>query len=258
MDGLEESPRERLQCGRIYVLIGQVRRFLTTVALAGALAGVLAGCTGAADAATVRRVVDGDTIVLANGARVRLLQIDATELGSGECYSRKAARVLRSLLPSGSRIRLRADPRLDRVDDYGRLLRYVFRGSLNVNLELVRRGAATVWFYRGERGRYASRLLAAARRARAARRGMWGSCRVVWNPNGPATTQGGGSPPAPPPDAGGGTQDGCHPSYRPCLPIVSDLDCGEIDDALKPITVVGDDPYRLDGDDDGVGCERYA
>jgi len=48
---------------------------------------------------------------------------------------------------------------------------------------------------------------------------------------------------------------GCEPGYTPCLPIVSDLDCGDIDDSLKPIHVTGSDPYRLDGDGDGFGCD---
>jgi micrococcal nuclease len=211
--------------------------------------------TQAAAAARVGHVIDGDTIALTSGERVRLVQIDSTELGSGECYSRKSAQVLRRLLPAGSKIRLEADPRLDRVDSYGRLLRYVHRGRLNVNLALVRRGAATVWFYQGERGRYASRLLAAAERARDRRLGMWASCHVKWDPTGPATTAGGGSPPpalSPPPQP---TAEGCAAGYSPCLPIVSDLDCADIADELKPIRVTGEDQYRLDGEGDGLGCE---
>jgi hypothetical protein len=47
----------------------------------------------------------------------------------------------------------------------------------------------------------------------------------------------------------------CEPGYTPCLPVVDDLDCADIDDSLKPIHVTGDDPYRLDGDYDGFGCE---
>jgi hypothetical protein len=38
--------------------------------------------------------------------------------------------------------------------------------------------------------------------------------------------------------------------YSPCLPIVADLDCGEIG---HPVRVTGSDPYRLDADDDGIG-----
>ena len=141
-----------------------------------------------APASAVAHVVDGDTIVLVGGDRVRLLQIDTPELGSGECYSRAAARALRRLLRTGTRVQLEADPRLDSVDRFGRLLRYVRRGPLNVNLELVRRGAATVWFYDGARGRYSGALLRAALEARAAGRGLWGACETVWDPDEPATT----------------------------------------------------------------------
>lgn len=48
---------------------------------------------------------------------------------------------------------LEADARLDGKDRYGRLLRYVWRDGVNVNVELVRRGAAAPYFYRGDRGR---------------------------------------------------------------------------------------------------------
>jgi endonuclease YncB( thermonuclease family) len=102
-------------------------------------------------------VLSYDTLTLSNGQRVRLLQIDTPELGTGECYSRAARTELLRLVPIGSRVSLEADPRLDRVDRYGRLLRYVVRKGLNVNLELVRRGAAAPYFYGGDKGRYAER-----------------------------------------------------------------------------------------------------
>lgn len=44
----------------------------------------------------------------------------------------------------------------------------------------------------------------------------------------------------------------CKSGYSPCLPIVADLDCGEIG---HPVTVTGSDPYRLDRDGDGIGCD---
>ncbi|MGE5274738.1 MAG: thermonuclease family protein [Verrucomicrobiota bacterium] len=126
--------------------------------------------------ARIQYVIDGDTVVLANGEHVRLVQIDAPEVQERECYGARARSVLRRLLPPGTTVRVESDPRLDRVDRYGRLLRYVLRGPLNLNLELVREGAATVWFYDHDRGRYAGQLLSAGRAARAARRGLWGAC----------------------------------------------------------------------------------
>jgi hypothetical protein len=55
--------------------------------------------------------------------------------------------------------------------------------------------------------------------------------------------------------AGGGAGPGCEPGYDPCLPVAGDLDCGDIPAAKKPVHVTGSDPYRLDGDGDGLGCE---
>ncbi len=139
--------------------------------------------------AVVDRIADGDTLELESGDRVRLVQIDATELGEGECYSEEATGALEELAPPGTRVRLEADPSLDQVDQYGRLLRYVHVGDRNVNLELVRRGAAAPYFFHGEHGRYASELENAGEAARDAGRGMWGACRVAWNPERSATAQ---------------------------------------------------------------------
>jgi hypothetical protein len=47
----------------------------------------------------------------------------------------------------------------------------------------------------------------------------------------------------------------CAPGYRPCLPVRADLDCSQIDDALKPVRVTGADQYGLDRDRDGFGCD---
>ena len=50
----------------------------------------------------------------------------------------------------------------------------------------------------------------------------------------------------------------CAPGYSPCLPIVSDFDCDQIPDIKKPVRITGSDPYRLDADRDGVGCESSS
>jgi hypothetical protein len=56
--------------------------------------------------------------------------------------------------------------------------------------------------------------------------------------------------------AGGNTTgSGCQPGYSPCLPRVADLNCSDIPSSKKPIRVTGSDPYRLDGDGDGIACE---
>ena len=223
---------------------GSMRRFLL---LSACLAAIGVAAAGGAGEARVAWVSDGDTIVLTNRAHVRLLQIDTPEVGSGECYSRAAARELRRLLPVGTTVRLEANQRLDRVDRYDRQLRYVWRGGMNVNVELVRRGAATVWFYDGERGKYAARLLATARQARAERRGFWGACKAIRNPNAPATMLSKSSVLP--------RQGGCDPSYPTvCIPSPPpDLDCADV--RYRNFAVRGPDPHRFDGNHDGRGCE---
>jgi micrococcal nuclease len=145
----------------------------------------LGGCVhepdeGVRASATVVRIGDGDTLDLRGGARVRLVQVDAPELGENECYAREALRELERLAPPGARISIEADPRLDDRDRYGRLLRYVHREELNVTVELVRRGAAAPYFRGGKEGIHADELLDAIDAARREGRGMWGSCRVEW------------------------------------------------------------------------------
>ena len=202
---------------------------------------------------TVARITDGDTLVLQGGQRVRLVQIDAPEVGGGECFSRAAKRRLAALAPPGSTVRLERDPALDGVDRYGRLLRYVTRNGINVNLRLVANGSAAPYFYRGDRGRWSDALLTSARRAKRLRLGLWDACpRARLDPDRALETGPGSPPPRPvaPPPSGGA----CDPNYTgACVPIVPyDLDCADID---GPVRVVGDDIHRFDGDGNGYGCE---
>jgi endonuclease YncB( thermonuclease family) len=240
---------------------------VATVVALSALSAVLLGAgpaAGTAEAAppveqaTVASVYDGDTLTLTDGRRVRLLQIDTPELGSGECYSRAARTALLRLAPPGARIALEVDAGLDRIDRYGRLLRYVRRDGVNVNLELVRSGAAAPYFYRGERGRYARALAAAATGAKGAQRGLWKACpATVLDPD-RAVETGQSGPPASRASARAGS---CDPSYRgACLDAsAADYDCagGSGNGPLYtgPVRVVGADHFRLDGDGDGRGCD---
>ena len=53
-------------------------------------------------------------------------------------------------------------------------------------------------------------------------------------------------------------EEDCHPAYTPCLPNLPGdaLNCGDLTSDQKPVTVneIGVDPYRLDRDQNGVGC----
>jgi micrococcal nuclease len=228
------------------------------VALAAAV-GVSASSARVASVGVVASVTDGDTLRLTNGQRVRLLQIDAPEVGTGECYSRASRSALLQRAPVGSRVRLDVDPQLDAVDRYGRLLRYVERGTMNVNVALVRAGAAAPYFYGGDEGRYADRLLAEAIRAKAARRGLWGACPGArLDPSRTIDTGRGGAPSTTPRPLVH-PRGSCDPNYTgACVPpYPPDLDCKDIRAlGLAPVRSIGSDPHRLDGDGDGWGCER--
>ena len=125
--------------------------------------------------ATVGYIVDGDTLRLTDGRRVRIVQIDAPELET-DCYGQQARRALIRLAPPGTVVALEHDPALDATDRYRRLLRYVTVGGRDVGIALVAEGAAEPYFFHNDRGRHAGELLRAARRARAERRGLWGAC----------------------------------------------------------------------------------
>ena len=128
--------------------------------------------------AVVAAVIDGDTIELVGGQRVRLVQIDTPEKHV-ECYGDAASAITQRLIPAGTHVRIEQDPRLDQVDRYRRKLAYVWKGDEDVNVTLVRDGAAGVWFFGGRRGRYAKELLSAAEQAQADRKGLWGACPLA-------------------------------------------------------------------------------
>src|SRR5215472_18146352 len=119
--------------------------------------------------ARISHVADGDTVDLTNGDKVRLVQIDTPEVYfTPECYGEQASAITKRLLPPGTLVRLLPEPATDSVDQYGRLLRYVIRvrDGLNVNVQLVRVGAAAPYYYDGRRGKYARKLDRLAQRAR--------------------------------------------------------------------------------------------
>jgi endonuclease YncB( thermonuclease family) len=133
--------------------------------------------------ARVVRVVDGDTVkvrLTASGARrdVRLLGIDTPEVhGRKECYGAAASRLAKRMLPPGTRVRLVSDPTQARVDRYGRLLRYVSKGKVDVDRCLVYRGAARVYVHNRKAFKRLAGYRSAQASAKAHKRGLWRACR---------------------------------------------------------------------------------
>lgn len=202
----------------------------------------------------VASVTDGDTIRLRGGARVRLVQIDTPETyGRAECGGAAASRALTQQIPVGTRVRLALEPTSDRVDRYGRLLRYVYLGPRNLNVWMVANGHAAPYFYDGQRGRFAAQLDRSASKARAARLGMWGACpnAVLDAYRGVAT---GPANPAQPTGGAAGAAAGAAAGVRQLRVAPAggpDLDCS---DFTGPVRVTPGDPHRLDADGDGIGC----
>lgn len=132
--------------------------------------------------ARVVRVVDGDTLEvrLGSGAlrTVRLLGIDTPEVfDTVECGGKKASASMRRLTPRGTRVVLVSDPTQDRVDRYGRLLRYVMKSGRDLNRAQVNRGWARVYVYNYNPFKRVDAYRLSQRRARDASRGIWGLCR---------------------------------------------------------------------------------
>jgi endonuclease YncB( thermonuclease family) len=207
-------------------------------------------------AVMVTKIYDGDTITLSTGEKVRLLQIDTPELSPAECYGEEARSVLVSLLSASEQITMKADPKLDKIDRYGRLLRYVFVGSTNINLKLVELGAAAPYFYRGEKGQYSTQMLKAAQMAKSKNLGLWKKCPgTALSPTYAVRTLAGEKSSAESTSTSAGK---CDPNYSGCIPISQvDLDCPDIKRlGLAPVKVIGIDVHRLDRDGDGIGCDK--
>ena len=227
--------------------------FVVSLAIASFTA---VGVNSASAATLISSVYDGDTVTLSTGEKIRLLQIDTPELSSSECYGNEARSALVTLLNSKAGISLKEDPKLDKVDRYGRLLRYIFVGKTNVNLKMVEMGAAAPYFYRGDRGLYSTQILKAAEKAKAAKRGLWKACPGTrLTPSNAITTSSVASTSL---ISGSSTNPNCDPNYAGCVPVSSsDLDCPDIKRlGLAPVKVIGSDIHKLDRDGDGTGCEK--
>ena len=123
---------------------------------------------------TVKWVNDGDTIILANGKRVRYIGINAPEIDhedqKAQPYGYQARSFNKEQVMS-KRIRLEYD--VERYDRYGRLLAYIFLqdGSF-INARLLQAGLAFCLF-RNPNVRYNTILLKAQQDAMNLKNGMW-------------------------------------------------------------------------------------
>jgi len=131
----------------------------------------------------VQRAIDGDTLLLASGHRVRLIGVDTPETKHPdrppEPFGEEAAEFTRRMT-EGRMVRLEFDR--ERIDVYRRLLAYVYVDDLLLNEELIRAGlspAKTGFNYRGDMQR---RFRRAEEQARQSGRGLWSTAATSTAP----------------------------------------------------------------------------
>lgn len=191
----------------------------------------------------VARVVDGDTIEIEGGKKVRYIGIDTPESVHPskpvECFSTQATKKNKELV-EGKEVRLETD--VSETDRYGRLLRYVYVGDTFINNVLVSEGYAQSSSYPPDI-KYQSVFIESERLARENNKGLWGDTCLVAIPT-PTPTQ--TQTPIPLPNGGGYS---CNCS-RSCTSMSS---CAEAYFQLNNCRC----PAR-DEDDDGVPCESIC
>jgi micrococcal nuclease len=130
----------------------------------------LYGCRPLPFMARVTQVIDGDTIAIEGGYRVRYIGIDTPETyPEMEAFGAEAWQANR-LLVEGKVVRLERDT--SQEDKYGRLLRYVYANDIFVNAELVKLGLAEAKSYPPDT-KYQDYLEELEAEARQAGRGIW-------------------------------------------------------------------------------------
>lgn len=169
-----------------------MRRALAIVLIFAANA-TSAGCGASSDggqkstepgAATVVRIVDGDTLVVrfttgGHEEKVRLIGIDTPEThgrgGLKECFGKEATAHFARLVPPGTEVRVVRD--IEARDRYDRLLAYLYRArdDLFVNRAMAEDGYADLLTYPPNVA-HTNELREAVADAREGNRGLWKAC----------------------------------------------------------------------------------
>lgn len=127
-------------------------------------------------AAKVIRVVDGDTVEIENGQKVRYIGIDTPETVKPrvvvQCFGKEASNRNKELV-EGKTVELEKD--ISETDKYGRLLRYVWIDGKMINEQLVSEGYARISTFPPD-VKYSQIFLAAEKEARLGNVGLWKKC----------------------------------------------------------------------------------
>ncbi len=155
-----------------------IRAFAGALALVSVMAAGASGCGSGGrcgpETGVVDQVLDGDTIVLRSGEKVRYLMVDAPETsGTPECYGPEARDFNRQLVVERE-VTLRYDQEC--TDRFDRLLAYVSVDGREVNTTLVQRGYACVLHLPPNGDDRADEFKALEDTAKGESRGLWGYC----------------------------------------------------------------------------------
>lgn len=125
--------------------------------------------------AKVSRVIDGDTIELESGQKVRYIGIDTPETvdprRNPQCFGKEAS-LRNQELVENKEVYLEKD--VSETDRYGRLLRYVYleENGISINEQLVKEGYAATSSYPPDI-KYQEKLKVAEQEARDNQKGLW-------------------------------------------------------------------------------------
>jgi len=210
----------------------------------------------------VKTVIDGDTIELEDGRRLRYIGIDTPETKYPsqpiECFGQGAYEKNKTLV-EGKEVRLEKD--VSETDKYGRLLRYVYVDEIMINELLVKEGYANATSYPPDI-KYQDLFRKAEQEAREAEKGLWGTaCKVEPTPQPtPKPTVKPIQQPIQSPiqsiaPVSGGCLYSCSGPDRDCADFSSHSQAQEFFDCCGFTTTY--DPMKLDsvGVGDGVACE---
>lgn len=164
----------------------------------------------------VTKVLDGDTLDVEGGLRIRLVLVDAPELSES---SGDASRDHLMGLCLGARALVDEDDLQIGHDPFGRILAVVYCDDKHANAAMISSGHANTYYAFCSDSEFGNE--------------GWTGCSDA--------------PPPPP-----GNCDAAYPDV--CIaPPPPDLDCPDI--PYRRFRVLPPDPHHFDGDGDGIGCE---
>jgi micrococcal nuclease len=124
----------------------------------------------------VVKIIDGDTIEIEDGSKIRYIGIDTPEKSFRtvpDCYAQESTQYNRDLV-MGKHVSLEKD--ISETDRFGRLLRYVWVDGVMINEKMVRDGYALASSYPPD-VRYQDVFLTSQQQAVRENLGLWSSCR---------------------------------------------------------------------------------